>query len=73
MRNNEFNAAYNRAQHVNVVVDDWFNVCGWWLQLTAAQVRKMYELMLLQGNSEKEDFQGKYLELRNGLRIYKPC
>lgn len=68
-----FNKIYEQAKTVDIVNNDYLNFAGFfWINLTMLQVRKMYTLMLAQGNQEQQDERGRYISLRNGCRIYNP-
>lgn len=73
MKQHDFKSVYRYARTVDIVNDDYFNVAGYfWLNLTLRQVNYMYTAMVSQGNTEKVDERGRYIELRNGCRIYNP-
>lgn len=73
MKTSEFNKIYKKAKILNIYNDSFFNMAGFfWINLTDNQLKKMYELLLLQGNKEKTFVNGKIgIELKNGLILYK--
>lgn len=74
MKVKEFNNLYNYAKKKNIIESNCFNSQGWiWLNLTKMQSEKMYNLMISQGAKEEieEGTNRKYIQLSNGLMIYK--
>ena len=72
MKTSDFNKYYEYAKGVNVVNDDWLNCMGWfWLNCTPRQLRKMYDLMLLQGAEETTDHGKTCIKLKIGTIVYK--
>jgi hypothetical protein len=66
MKTSEFNAYYRTAIESNVVESDLFNCAGYfWINLTLSQHRKMYDLLIKQGNKEVSGG----VSLRNGIKI----
>ncbi len=66
MHTSEFKKAFERAKSVNIVNDDLFNCAGWfWINLTELQHKKMYGLLISQGNIP----QNGEIKLKNGLGI----
>jgi len=66
MKISEFKKWYQRAQQVNIVNDDVFNCAvHFWISLTELQHKKMYSLLIFQGNVPIDG----EIRMANGLGI----
>lgn len=70
MKANEFKNCYEMAKNVDIKNNEWFNCAGWfWINLTAKQHQKMWDLLLAQNHLCKGTH---HITLRNGLQILNP-
>lgn len=68
----QFNNVYAYAKNHNIYNDEWLNTAGYlWVDMTKKQGNKMIELALKQNCKNGTDARGDYIELNNGLKIYK--
>ena len=73
MKRSDFCRIVKQARDIDILNDQWFNTMGWfWLNLTELQASVMYRLILAQGGEEKTEPETlrKYVELKNGMRLY---